>query len=286
MYEILNSIFGFNWAENQMDLWQLREIKVSKPIAYNSEFGLAIREGHYYLTREGKVIGPLKRAPTVFTDFARDSNKPLIWYWCAAREGEDHLYWTIDGRWYEKRDKPSPNDLAQELGADEAHAQETRWTLAQQETIDASRKSAEKPVAGAIPATEPAPMTKRVLLDLAIAATADRGLNYGAPEDNFARIAAHWSAYLADSVRPAEGPFVITPTDVALMCALLKIARLENSPDHQDSWVDLAGYAACGAEIALAGTGTTRELNKDHKRAKNYALSMAVESLSKKGPAS
>jgi hypothetical protein len=32
--------------------------------------------------------------------------------------------------------------------------------------------------------------------------------------------------------------------------ALVKIARLANSPDHMDSWIDIAGYAACGGEIA------------------------------------
>jgi hypothetical protein len=37
------------------------------------------------------------------------------------------------------------------------------------------------------------------------------------------------------------------------MLALLKIARLKNSPNHRDSWVDIAGYAACGAECALKG---------------------------------
>lgn len=31
-----------------------------------------------------------------------------------------------------------------------------------------------------------------------------------------------------------------------------KIARLENDPHHHDSWVALAGYAACGAEIELS----------------------------------
>ncbi|MFN7882545.1 MAG: DUF6378 domain-containing protein [bacterium] len=29
------------------------------------------------------------------------------------------------------------------------------------------------------------------------------------------------------------------------------MARLKNSPNHRDSWVDLAGYAACGAECGL-----------------------------------
>ena len=35
------------------------------------------------------------------------------------------------------------------------------------------------------------------------------------------------------------------------MLALMKIARLKSSEfESEDSWVDLAGYAACGAEIA------------------------------------
>jgi hypothetical protein len=34
------------------------------------------------------------------------------------------------------------------------------------------------------------------------------------------------------------------------MMALMKIARLATNPAHEDSWVDLAGYAACGASVA------------------------------------
>ena len=38
----------------------------------------------------------------------------------------------------------------------------------------------------------------------------------------------------------------------AAMLALLKLARIKHSDGmHKDSWVDLAGYAACGAECAL-----------------------------------
>ena len=38
----------------------------------------------------------------------------------------------------------------------------------------------------------------------------------------------------------------------AAMLALLKLARIKHSEGrHRDSWVDLAGYAACGAECAL-----------------------------------
>jgi hypothetical protein len=33
-----------------------------------------------------------------------------------------------------------------------------------------------------------------------------------------------------------------------MMMAGVKLARLSATPDHQDSWVDLAGYAATGSE--------------------------------------
>ncbi len=73
-----------------------------------------------------------------------------------------------------------------------------------------------------------------------------RTAQYGAPEDNFARIARHWQVYLLN----AKGLDVdVTPTDVALLMDLMKTARLENMPSHRDSWVDKAGYARCGAAI-------------------------------------
>jgi hypothetical protein len=89
-------------------------------------------------------------------------------------------------------------------------------------------------------------MTKQNLLDQAKIAVGDRGLNYGKPEDNFMRIANHWEMFFANK---GYKDVVVTPGDVAVLMALMKIARIEYQPDHQDSWVDLAGYAACGAEI-------------------------------------
>jgi hypothetical protein len=82
-------------------------------------------------------------------------------------------------------------------------------------------------------------------LDEAKAAISARPLDYGAPEDNFRRIASLWNAYF-----DSRGYNVNIETwEVAALMSLLKIARLANSPSHADSWVDLAGYAACGAEI-------------------------------------
>lgn len=64
--------------------------------------------------------------------------------------------------------------------------------------------------------------------------------DYGSPEDNFGVIAALWTAYTGTDV---------TPKDVAMMMALLKIARAK-AGSKPDTYVDLAGYAACGAEIS------------------------------------
>lgn len=69
-----------------------------------------------------------------------------------------------------------------------------------------------------------------------------RNKAYGSAEDNFQNIANLWNAYTGLSLKAV---------DVANMMALMKIARLKHSPDHRDSWVDIAGYAACGAECGL-----------------------------------
>lgn len=80
------------------------------------------------------------------------------------------------------------------------------------------------------------------ILDFAkVVVTVERQQQYGKPEDNFAIIASLWSAYKGIS---------FTPLDVAMMMALLKIARIRTGVGTVDSFVDLAGYAACGGEIA------------------------------------
>lgn len=80
--------------------------------------------------------------------------------------------------------------------------------------------------------------------------TGQRDAEYGTPEDSFETIAELWNAYLRTNKLDAE--FQITASDVAAMLALLKIARLSANPYHQDSWIDLAGYAACGGEVSKA----------------------------------
>jgi hypothetical protein len=86
------------------------------------------------------------------------------------------------------------------------------------------------------------PLTREGILDAAsVIVHGQRDAEYGGPEDSFERIARYWSVTLNKTV---------TPVDVARMMMLLKVARLDQAPLHSDSWIDVAGYAACGAEVA------------------------------------
>ncbi len=87
-------------------------------------------------------------------------------------------------------------------------------------------------------------MDRKELLQQALSAVAERPTAYGTPENNFRRIAALWTAFHDDGR-------VYSLADVASMLVLLKQARLKETPGHPDSWVDTAGYAACGAEVAV-----------------------------------
>ncbi len=68
----------------------------------------------------------------------------------------------------------------------------------------------------------------------------DRAATHGDMEDNFREIAELWTQYTEST---------ISPLDVSVMMALLKIARLKSNPDNIDNWVDACGYLACGGEL-------------------------------------
>jgi len=70
--------------------------------------------------------------------------------------------------------------------------------------------------------------------------TKDRADEHGDMEDNFSTIATYWSGHLGTQV---------TAVDVAIMMALLKIARLRSNAPNFDNWVDGCGYLACGGEL-------------------------------------
>lgn len=80
------------------------------------------------------------------------------------------------------------------------------------------------------------------VLDAAREAVTGRPEYYGEPEDSFGRVAQVWSAIFPERKW--------TASDVSLALAALKLVRLSFHPEHRDSAVDLAGYAACHAECA------------------------------------
>ena len=77
-----------------------------------------------------------------------------------------------------------------------------------------------------------------------------RDEDYGQPENNFEFIGRLWATYLESSLGHPIDP--IGPTDVAMLLALVKVARIA-SGTKSDSFTDLAGYAACAGEIATEG---------------------------------
>lgn len=100
-------------------------------------------------------------------------------------------------------------------------------------------------------------MTRMECLDAAIDAVCkDRENTYGRPEDNFKLIADLWSTYTGTK---------ISPRDVAVMMILLKTARVRTGTNHGDNFVDMAGYAACAAEI-----GEPEKQDKPKFRLKDY----------------
>lgn len=97
----------------------------------------------------------------------------------------------------------------------------------------------------------------------------EREQDYGKPEDNFGTIGLLWGVYLRAAhpeLARVMGTNLISPKDVAVMMALLKVARAAtgNSPD---TFVDLAGYAACAGEIATQrGNTITPGAQANHVR--------------------
>ena len=73
------------------------------------------------------------------------------------------------------------------------------------------------------------------LLNEVITTIQDRGRIYGHPYYNHKRIAGLWSAYL---------DMPITPHQAALCMALVKVSRLTETPDHEDSIKDFIAYGA------------------------------------------
>jgi hypothetical protein len=80
-----------------------------------------------------------------------------------------------------------------------------------------------------------------ILAAATVAVPRDRATTHGDAKSTFGLIAALWSARLGITVTPAQ---------VAILMIDLKTARAWHNPRHRDHWNDMAGYAACGGELA------------------------------------
>ena len=83
-------------------------------------------------------------------------------------------------------------------------------------------------------------MTAETLLHSAADILAERGRAYGDAAVSMDKVAQRWSLTLNHPVTPAE---------VVLCMIDLKLTRLARDPRHQDSILDIAGYAAVLHEV-------------------------------------
>lgn len=74
----------------------------------------------------------------------------------------------------------------------------------------------------------------------------DRTATHGDPENSFAAIADYWNTFLWQRFKMMT--LDITPSDVAIMMALLKVARASGNPYHMDNYIDGAGYLLLAGE--------------------------------------
>ena len=91
----------------------------------------------------------------------------------------------------------------------------------------------------------PIPARAEILREAERLVTGDRNRTYGEPMENFENIASLFNTFLRYKLKDdAE----ITPGDTAGLMILVKLAR-EMSGSKEDNKLDIAGYAACWAEV-------------------------------------
>ncbi|XAO35695.1 hypothetical protein SEA_SARBEAR_27 [Microbacterium phage SarBear] len=74
----------------------------------------------------------------------------------------------------------------------------------------------------------------------------DREKDYGAPIDSFERLAEALNLVLRPKLK--EG-VELDAVDAAVLMIAMKLSRLAGGDRKDDTWVDLAGYSALGAEV-------------------------------------
>ena len=80
---------------------------------------------------------------------------------------------------------------------------------------------------------------EQILNKAKVLISGERAIDYGDAYVNHKRIAELWTTILGKN---------ITVEQVYTCMIAVKLSRLIETPDHEDSWVDICGYAALGGE--------------------------------------
>lgn len=86
-----------------------------------------------------------------------------------------------------------------------------------------------------------------ILTEAARIVAGTRHDTHGAAERSFGLIAGFWTLYLSHRADPGAP---VSGSDVAVMMALLKVARSVCGQAVADHFVDMAGYAGLAGELA------------------------------------
>ena len=86
-----------------------------------------------------------------------------------------------------------------------------------------------------------------------------RAKDYGDAYENHGRICEGWNIIVRAAMMDTG---YLTPAHVALMMDWVKTSRLLETIDHDDSWMDKAGYTALGAEFVTRDKETPEEIRK------------------------
>lgn len=82
---------------------------------------------------------------------------------------------------------------------------------------------------------------------------------YGPPYRNMKQTAELFNAYLNNRPLARLGK-ELDAHDMAVFMILAKISRLATTPNHEDSWTDIAAYAGIGLECATQENSKTLNL--------------------------
>lgn len=87
------------------------------------------------------------------------------------------------------------------------------------------------------------------MLRNAIEITCKQRKGYGTPYQNMKQTSELFNAYLSNRPLARLGK-ELDAHDMAVFMILAKISRLATTPNHEDSWTDIAAYAGIGHECA------------------------------------